>query len=89
MNSSQLSTLNSLVAYAMENMPGEPTKEEKEVARIVGAAAVIGDRREEAASELESWKRCLDIELVHGDITEAQYANDLAYYQKIYDRRQR
>jgi hypothetical protein len=27
--------------------------------------------------------------LVHGDITEAQYANDLAYYQKIYDRRQR
>jgi hypothetical protein len=39
----QLAVLNSLVTYAMENMPGEPSEDEREVARIVGAACLIGD----------------------------------------------
>jgi hypothetical protein len=43
----QLTVLNSLVTYAMENMPGNTSEEEREVAKIVGQWALQGfkDRR--------------------------------------------
>jgi hypothetical protein len=42
MTSQQLAILNSLVTYAAENVPGGLSPEEQEVARIVGAAALLG-----------------------------------------------
>lgn len=41
MTSQQLAILNSLVTYAAENVPGGLSPEEQEVARIVGAAALL------------------------------------------------
>lgn len=41
MTSQQLAILNSLVTYAAENVPGGLSAEEQEVARIVGAAALL------------------------------------------------
>lgn len=84
MTSRQLAILNSLVTYAAENVPGGLNEEEREVAKIVGAAALIGDERQD---EFESWKRCLDVELESGLITQERYDRDLTYYRGIYDRR--
>lgn len=42
MTSKQLGILNALVTYAAENIPGGLSEDEQEVARIVGAAALIG-----------------------------------------------
>lgn len=47
MTPEQLAILNSLVTYAAENIPGGLVEDEREVARIVGAAALtpnIGTR---------------------------------------------
>lgn len=41
MTSKQLVILNSLVTFAAENVPGGLSPEEREVARIVGAAALL------------------------------------------------
>src|SRR3712207_420656 len=44
MDPTQLATLNSLVTFAAENVPGGLTEEEQEVAQIVGAAALMGSQ---------------------------------------------
>jgi hypothetical protein len=41
--SKQLSILNSLVTFAAENIPGGLSEDEREVARIVGAACLVGN----------------------------------------------
>jgi hypothetical protein len=42
MTAKQLSILNALVTYTIENVPGGPREEEKEVAEIVGNWAIKG-----------------------------------------------
>lgn len=42
MTTKQLLILNSLVTYAAENVPGGLSEDERQVARIVGAAALTG-----------------------------------------------
>jgi hypothetical protein len=42
MTDRQLAVLNSLVTYAAENIPGGLNEEEREVAKIVGAATLLG-----------------------------------------------
>lgn len=42
MTSKQLAILNALVTYAAENIPGGLGEDEREVAQIVGAAALMG-----------------------------------------------
>lgn len=42
MTSKQLAILNSLVTYAAENVPGGLSEDEREVAKIVGVAALVG-----------------------------------------------
>lgn len=42
MNQKQIGVLNSLVTFAMENIPGEVTEDERDVAQIVGRWAMDG-----------------------------------------------
>lgn len=42
MTTQQLAVLNALVTYAMENIPGGPSKSEQEVAQIVGSWVLTG-----------------------------------------------
>jgi hypothetical protein len=53
MTTKQLVILNSLVTFAAENVPGGLSEDEREVARIVGAAALIGS---EMASQDYNYK---------------------------------
>ena len=52
MTSQQLSILNALVTYAAENVPGGLSEDEREVAKIVGVAALVG--RDPMTTELTS-----------------------------------
>jgi hypothetical protein len=83
MTDRQLAVLNSLVTYAAENIPGGLNDEEREVAKIVGMAAIKG-RMAIRQEDFESWKRCLDVELTAGDLTQEQYDQDLTRYRRIY-----
>lgn len=46
MNPQQLGILNAMVTYMVENVPGGPSEDELEVARIVGRWVLQGKREE-------------------------------------------
>lgn len=45
MTTKQLGHLNALVTFAAENIPGGLSKDEQQVAKIVGEATLLGDPR--------------------------------------------
>lgn len=71
MNSQQLAILNSLVTYAAENIPGGLAEDEREVAKIVGAAALMG----KVTATREYNYKVLNASYHH---TVAEAANDVA-----------
>lgn len=84
MTPKQLGILNALVTFAAENIPGGLSDDEREVAQIVGAAALIGNEFNERREEFESWKRCLLIERAAGTLTLEEFQRDLARYERIF-----
>lgn len=45
MTTKQLGHLNALVTFAAENVPGGLSKDERQVAKVVGEATLLGDPR--------------------------------------------